>query len=110
MNTHYTQYGDSLTPVGLQLKTKAAVVVDLTGKTVKVFLTDKVGTVVVAETTTGVTVTSAVDGKVAYDFPTGANALPAGTYYLYVRVYSGTERDTYPSQKREMRIVIGSLA
>jgi hypothetical protein len=56
-----------------------------------------------------VTVTSAVDGKISYDLPTGADELHAGTYYLYVRIYVGTERDTYPAKKKEMRIIIGKL-
>lgn len=110
MNTHYVQYGDSLTPIGLQLKRKNTsgnlVAVDLTGLTVKVLLTDPAGTIIVEETAVGVTVTSAADGQVSYDLPAGDDALEAGTYFLYSRVYSGTERDTYPVRKKEMRIVV----
>lgn len=110
MNTHDVYYGDSLTPIGLKFKRRNTsgdlANVDLTGKTVKVLICDHAGTVVVAETTTGVSVTSVTAGEVSYDFPTGASALDGGTYYLYARVYSGTERDTYPVVSKQMRIVV----
>ena len=108
MNTPEIYYGDSLTPIGLKFKQKNTtgdlVNVDLTGKTVKVLICDHGGTVVVAETTSGVSVTSAAAGEVSYDFPSGASALDGGTYYLYARVYSGTERDTYPVASKQMQI------
>ena len=110
MNTHDLYYGDSLTPIGLKFKrrntTGDLANVDLSGKTVKVLICDHGGNVVVAETTTGVTVTSATAGEVSYDFPSGAQALDGGTYYLYARVYSGTERDTYPVASKQMQIKV----
>lgn len=110
MNTHYLSYGDTLTPLGCQLKQKntsgTLAVVSLTGKTVKVFVTDEAGTTVVTETETGVTVVDAANGKVQYDFQGGASLLDAGDYYVYFRVYSGAERDTYPVETEQMHVVI----
>jgi len=110
MNTHTIRHGDSLTPLGLKLKRKntsgVLTSVDLSGKTVKVLIRDPAGAVVLDETTTGVTVTSAADGEVSYDLPAGNDALDAGTYFLEALVYSGTERDTYPVEPKEMRILV----
>lgn len=110
MNTHTIRHGDSLTPVGLKLKRKntsgVLTSVDLTGKTIKVLIRDPSGDVVLDETTTGVTVTSAADGEVSYDFPAGLDALDPGTYFLEALVYSGGERDTYPVEPKEMRIMV----
>ncbi len=110
MNTHTIQYGDSRTPLGAVLKQKnesgVLAAVDLTGVTVKVLIVDADGRVVVAETTTGVTVVDADAGKVSYEFRSGDDALPAGTYYLYFRVYVGTERDTFPVVPKELKVVV----
>lgn len=110
MNTHDVHYGDSLTPIGLQLRRKNTAGVlsnmNLTGKTVKIVICQTDGTVVVDETETGVTVTSATEGQVSYDFPSGADALDPGTYYLYARVYGGTERDTYPVENKQLQIKV----
>jgi hypothetical protein len=110
MNTHDLYYGDSLTPLGLRFKRRDTngdlTNVDLSGKTVKVLICDNSGNVVVAETTSGVTVTDATAGEVSYDFPSGASALGGGTYWLYARVYSGTERDTYPVAAKQMQIKV----
>ena len=110
MPAHYINYGDSLTPLGVQLFQEdddgQLDEVDLTSKTVKVLAVKLDGTEALAETTTGVTVTDADDGKVAYDFRSGSSALPAGTYYFYFRVYSGTERDTFPTGRPEDRLKV----
>lgn len=110
MNTHVVRFGDSLTPVGFKLKRKntSGVVtsVDLTSKTVKVLVRDPAGTVVVDETTTGVTVTDATEGEVSYDLPAGDDALDPGTYFVECLVYTGTERDTYPVEPKDMRLLI----
>jgi hypothetical protein len=110
MNTHDLYYGDSLTPIGLKFKQRNTsgdlANVDLTDKTVKVLICDHAGNVVVAETTTGVTVTTATAGEVSYDFPSGSSALAGGTYYLYARVYVGGQRDTYPVVAKQMQIKV----
>ena len=104
MPTEYRTTGDSLTPLGATLKRRATgglQATNLTGLTVKAEVHNAAGTVVVAETTTGVVVVSAAAGQVSYDFPSGASALPAGTYYVYFAVYGAggesTEFDTYPT-------------
>lgn len=122
MPTHTIAKGDSLTPLGVQLKQKddtgALAVRDLTSKTVKVLVVtdDDEETVVVAETTTGVTVVTAATGKVQYDFPTNNTTLNAGgTFRVYFRVYGSggesTERDTHPIpiDEKRMKVTFGSL-
>lgn len=104
MPVEHRTTGDTLTPLGATLKQRVSgglQVVNLTGKTVKAVVRNAAGTVMVAETTTGVVVVSAAAGQVSYDFPSGALALPAGTYYVYFVVYGtggeATEFDTYPT-------------
>jgi hypothetical protein len=96
---HSLTVGDTLTPLGCQLKqvTTAGVLspVSLAGLTVKFKMTDSAGATVVAETTSGVTVVDSATGKVQYDFQ-AADVAKAGVYYGRFMVYSGTERDTYP--------------
>ena len=105
----YHTKGDTLTPVGVQLKAKDATgayaVIDLTGLTVKFHMVDDDGADVVAETTTGVTVTDAANGKVMYDFQ-AADVDEAGTFYGWFLVYSGTEVDSYPVNGRKLEIEI----
>lgn len=109
MNVHEVAEGDTLTPIGMQLKQVDADGVlsprDLAGKTVKVMILDDSGTEVVAETTAGVTVIEAATGKIAYTLP-GSDTLPAGTYWIYTRVYSGTARDTHPAKKKQLKLVV----
>lgn len=99
---HRITVGDTLTPlyVVLQQADEDGVLtaVNLTGKTVKFRLVDNRGTVKTAETTTGVTVTSAADGEVSYDFQT-ADVDTAGLYWGWFTVYSGSERDTFPADR-----------
>lgn len=80
-------------------------VVVLTGKTVKFKMVDAAGAVVIAETDTGVTVESGVDGTVYYDF-SAASVDTAGTYYGYFVVYDGTKADHFPVQGRGLKIRI----
>ena len=106
MPVHTVAIGDSLTPVGCQiLPSDSDTPVDLTGLTVKMLVTNLSGTTVVEETTTGVTVVDESTGKVSYDLPTAVNGT-AGHYYLNFRVYSGTERDTYPSPIKQQRMQV----
>ena len=111
MDAHYRNYGDTQTPLGMHL-TQADDDGDqqdysLVGKTVKVVITDASdGSVVVAETTTGVTVVTAAEGKVSYDFQGGADLLPEGEYLVWVRAYDGAEFDTFPVWPDEMRVII----
>ena len=106
---HEIAVGDTLTPMGAQLRRRNAAGiledVDLTGLTVKFQMVDEDGTAVVAETTTGVTVVTAAEGKVQYDFQ-AADVDEAGTFYGWFTVYSGTEKDTYPVGGRKLVIRI----
>lgn len=79
--------------------------VDLTGKTVKFKMYDSAGTVVVSETTTGVTVSEAATGKVDYDFQS-ANVATPGAYYGYFVVYDGSETDHFPVKSKDLIIEI----
>jgi hypothetical protein len=110
---HRIGIGDTLTPLGVQLKQLSTsgvlTAVDLSGLTVKITLVNEAGTVVVNEGTTGVTVTDATNGKVQYDFQT-ADVATAGTYYGWFTVYSGTEKDTYPVGGRKLVIEISARA
>jgi hypothetical protein len=119
MPVHYAGSGDSLTPLGATLKQKNTagrlVAVNLTGRVVTAIVRDVDGALVIAETSTGVSVISAADGQVAYDFPTPPANLPDGWYFVQFRVY-GTggeagEYDTYPAPdpKLRMRVYIGTV-
>ena len=112
LETHDVTSGDTLTPMGCQLKQRNAAgtlaAVNLTGLTVKFTLVKEDGTVVVDEDEAGVTVTDATNGKVEYDFP-GTAVVDAGDYYGWFTVYFGGERDTYPQKGRRFKIVISEL-
>jgi hypothetical protein len=96
---HSLTVGDTLTPLGCQLKQVNAsgvlTPVSLAGATVKFKMSDTDGVIVVTETETGVTVVDATTGKVSYDFQ-AADVDTAGIYYGRFVVYSGLEKDTYP--------------
>ena len=106
---HSITVGDTLSPMYVQLvqrdDSKVLVPVDLTSNTVKFFMVDEDGEEVVAETTTGVTVEDAEDGKVSYDFQ-AADVTDGGTYYGWFRVYDGSECDTYPNGGRKLCILM----
>lgn len=99
---------DTLTPISAQLQQKDSTGtltnVDLTGMTVKFKMVNSTGGAVVAETATGVTVTSAANGRVQFDF-SAAHVTRPGTYWGWFVVYSGSESTTFP-QGRGLKIVI----
>ena len=108
---HYISVGDSLTPMAVQLIRKATtglyVAVNLTGLIVKFTLVDEAGTVIVAETTSGVSVTDAANGKVTYDFSTAD--VDEGIFYGWFRAYNGTEYDTFPIGGRQLEIIVNKV-
>ena len=110
---HGISVGDTLTPLGVQLKQESSTgvlsVVNLAGLTVKFQMVSAAGTTKVAETVTGVSVTDSANGKVQYDFQT-ADVDTAGTFYAWFTVYSGTEHDTYPVGGRKLVIEISARA
>lgn len=111
MQTHKISIGNTLTPLGCQLRQLGTdglyAGVNLTGLTVMFTMIAEDGTVTVAETATGVSVITATSGYVQYDFQ-AADVDVAGTFYGYFNVYNGTEFDTYPAEERQLKIVIGS--
>jgi hypothetical protein len=95
--------GSRLTPLGVYLKQRsngALQAVNLTSKTVKVFVTDGRGSIIVAETTTGVTVVNASAGQVSYALPAAVYNRTRGDCSVYFNVYGSggdsTKYDTYP--------------
>ena len=105
---HSITLGNTLTPMSMQLVQEvdgAYEPVNLTGKTVKFMMVTSAGVSVVAETTTGVTVTSLLGGTVQYDFLPG-DVDTAGVYYAWFIVYAGTEFDTFPADGRTFEVVI----
>ena len=119
MPVHYAGFGDSLTPLGVVFKRKNTagrlVAANLTNRIVTVIVYDEDGAEVIAESSTGVTITDAATGQVAYDFPEGEAALPVGWYYVQFRAYGtggeSEEYDTYPAPdpKLRMRVYIGTV-
>ena len=113
LETHRITVGDTLTPMGVQLKQRntsgVLAAVNLTGATVKFSMVAEDGTVIVDEATTGVTVTDAEEGQVQYDFQ-AADVEEAGTFYGWFTVYSSGERDTYPKGGRKFVIEISAMA
>ena len=80
-------------------------VVDLTGLAVQFKLVNQSGVAVVAQTSTGVTVTDAAAGEVQYDFSSAGVQTP-GRYYGYFVVVDGGETDHFPVAARELVICI----
>jgi hypothetical protein len=110
---HRIGVGDTLTPLGCQCMQEntsgVLAAVSLSGLTPKFTMVNSVGTVIVNEATTGVSVIDAAAGKVQYDFQT-ADVATAGTFYGWFTVYSGTEHDTYPVGGRKLVIEISARA
>lgn len=111
--THTRHITDTLTvlPVTLEQKNAAgtATAVNLTGKTVEFRMVDSSGTDVIAQTSTGVTVTTAASGEVEYDF-LAAGAATAGRYYAYFVVTSSGDTDHFPVIARDLVVCIEGMA
>lgn len=110
---HGISVGDTLTPLGVQLKQigedGVLAVVPLTGKTVKFSMVDANGTKIVDKSATGVTVVEEATGKVKYDFR-AADVDTAGMFTAYFHVYDGEECDTFPAPHEQLLIVIRPIA
>ena len=82
--------------------------VNLTGLTVKFKMVDAAdGTVVIAETATGVTVETAASGTVKYDF-SAAGVNVAGVFHAWFVVYDGIESDHFPVRRQGLKVMIDS--
>jgi hypothetical protein len=98
--------GDTEVVLAATLERPDGTPVDLTGLTVKFTMVDSAGVDVVAETTSGVTVTDADSGEVQYTFSSG-DVDTAGTYYGYFIVIDGSSnRDTFPVRHQDLKIRI----
>lgn len=114
MDTHEIAVGDTLTPLGARLRQLGTSGVyedvNLTDKTVTFKMVAEDGTVVVPETSTGVTVVTASEGKVKYDFA-AEDVDEAGVFYAWFRVAdTGGETDTFPRGGRQFKIIIHELS
>ena len=120
MPVEHRTTGDKLTPLGFQFFQRSSGVltaVDLTGRVVKIEVVNFAGTTIIAETTTGVTVTVAAEGKVTWALPTGTDRLAAGEYWGYFRAYgtggSSALADVYPTSlpiANRMHLIMGGLS
>lgn len=82
--------------------------VDLTGLDVEIILIRKSsGVTVVSQTSTGVTVDDADEGKVSYDF-SAPGVASAGKYLLYFVVTDSGETDHFPIEPGEFEVWIHS--
>lgn len=111
--SHVCTVGDTLSPMGVQLVREDGAggyaVVDLTGLTVKFKMADREGTVVVAETVTGVSIIDATAGKVQYDFQ-ATDVDTEGIFYAWFITYLGSEKSTYPADGRSFSIRVVTAA
>lgn len=109
LERHPISVGDTLTPLGVQLKQRNATgvltAVNLDGMTVKFSLVAADGTVLQDETTDGVTVVDPDNGLVQYQFAAG-DVASEGEHFGWFSVYAGSHRDTYPVGGRKLLIEI----
>ena len=108
--THRRRSGDYRTvlPVTLQQANGSGVltVVDLTGLTVAFKLVNAATSLVaIVNTSTGVTVVTAADGTVNYDF---SATLPAGVYWGTFTVTQSGETDAFPVAAKGLKVIVDS--
>jgi len=95
--------GSNLSPLGgqrVQRVNGSLQPVNLDGRTVKVFVTDGRGSIIVAETEAGVSVIEAEDGQVSYVLPPAVYSRKRGDCSVYFNVYGtggdSSKFDTFP--------------
>ena len=107
--THTRHITDTRTALAVTLQQKnaagTATAVDLTGLTVEFRMVDSNGVDVIAQTATGVTVTTAASGECQYDFQT-TGAATAGRYIAYFIVTESAETDYFPAVSRDLVVCI----
>lgn len=97
---------DRLVALAVTLQRPDGTAVDLTSLTVKFKMVDAQGNVVLAATSTGVTVTTAASGQCQYDF-TAADVDVKGTFYGYFTTTDGSGLvDTFPAKSQDLEIEI----
>jgi hypothetical protein len=98
--------GDRRTAIAVTLQRPDGTAENLTGTTVKFEMYDSAdGSTKVAETNTGVSVTTPASGECQYDPPAAAVDTP-GTYYAYFTVESSSKKDTFPVDEGYLEIII----
>jgi len=107
---HRRRVGDLRTvlPVTLQQPNESGTLaaVNLTGLTVQFRMVNAAtGASKIAQTDTGVTVTTAADGKCQYDF-SAAGVDTAGVYWGTFVVLQGGESDAFPVRTQDLKICI----
>lgn len=102
--TYDIHIGDGRTPFKATLL-QGGSPVNLSGLTVKFKLITADGSVLLAETVTGVTVLVAADGTVQYDFSTLAPHTESELYGYFI-VINGIKTDHFPVKHRELRFRI----
>ena len=110
--THKVRVGDTLVPFKFQLKyldetTGTYLAYDLSGKSVYMVMEDEYENDVMVGTasTNQCTVTDAENGKAEYDFKS-ADVDTSGLFYMYVQVYSGDERVSFPNEDKQLRLMV----
>ena len=117
MPKEYRTTGETLTPLGVNLQQRGSdgklANVNLTGRVVKVVVVNMHGNIVVAETETGVSVTSAAAGEVSYAIPSSLR----GEHWIYFHAYgtggNSSKYDIFPTaipEENRMRVVIAEKA
>ena len=100
------QVGDTLIALGVTLQRPNGTVVDVSALTTKFTMVDTEGTVKVAETTSNVTETDAVNGEVQYTFQ-AVDVDAEGTYNAYFITEDGSgNQDTFPAEKGDLQVEI----
>ena len=112
VQTHKIRVGDTLIPFKFQLKyldedTGLYTAYSLSGKSAYMVIEDEYGNSVTTGTGTSneCTITDAANGKGEYDFKED-DVDEAGLYYMYVEVYSGDEKASWPNEAKQLVLEI----
>jgi len=111
---HKRTKGDTLTPLAATLKqlndSGVETAVNLTGKTVKFKMATQTDATKVALTSTGVTVVSAAEGTVQYQF-SAAGVDTVGCFHAWFVVTSASKTDHFPADGKSLIVeIVDSIA
>lgn len=114
IQVHYVTDLDSLTPIGRTLK-QGGTAVNGTGLTLQTKLVNDAGAVIHDWTATGASWVTASEGKAKYDWQSAdltafQAAQDAAVFWMWFRVASGSEYDTFPHDGRKLKIVVKKAA
>ena len=107
---HQRHINNTVTPLPMSItqanESGTEVAVDLSSRTVSFRMVDALGETVIAETTTGVTVTDAANGEVEFDFPS-AGVDEVGVFYGYFNAATGdSQSDAFPAIQKQLKIIV----